>query len=64
MLNPQLKPQAPAAEPAEVDRYTAGDATYVMMSDGSVEVHSAGSVQRYPSLAALKADTSLRQRQT
>jgi hypothetical protein len=65
LLNPQqhAEPKAePATPPSEVDRYTAGDATYVMMSDGSVEVHSAEGVQRYPSLAALKADTTLRQR--
>lgn len=54
---------APLGEqPAEVDRYTAGDATYVMMSDGSVEVRSASGTQRYPSLAALRADAESRQR--
>lgn len=55
---------APAPKPAprvdetpmEVDRYSAGDATYVMMSDGSVEVRSPRGVQRYPSLAALRAE--------
>lgn len=63
LLNGQPQPEAePEKPPAEVDRYTAGDATYVMMSDGSVEVHSAEGVQRYPSLAALKAETALRQR--
>lgn len=41
----------------EVDRYTAGDATYVMLSDGSVEVRSpSGAAQRYSSLAALRAE--------
>lgn len=67
LLNPQARYHTephpnPSPEPSEVDRYTAGDSTYVMMSDGSVEVHSAAGVQRYPSLAALKADTTSRQR--
>lgn len=54
---------APLAEqPSEVDRYTAGDATYIMMSDGSVEVRSAAGAQRYASLAALRADAESRQR--
>lgn len=44
--------------PTEVDRYTSGEATYVMMSDGSVEVHGPGGVQRYASLAELKARTA------
>lgn len=52
---------SPAEEPVEVDRYTAGDATYVMMSDGSVEVRSAAGMQRYPSLAALRAEAESRQ---
>ncbi|KAF2991770.1 hypothetical protein OGR47_08335 [Methylocystis sp. MJC1] len=49
-------------EPLEVDRYTAGDATYVMMSDGSVEVRGPAGAQRYPSLAALRAEAESRQR--
>ncbi|WP_424362554.1 hypothetical protein [Methylocystis parvus] len=54
---------APLSEqPTEVDRYSAGDATYVMMSDGSVEVRSPSGTQRYPSLAALRADAESRQR--
>lgn len=48
-------------QPTEVDRYSAGDATYVMMSDGSVEVRSAAGTQRYPSLAALRAEAESRQ---
>ncbi|WP_457796467.1 hypothetical protein [Methylocystis sp. S23] len=53
----------PLAEvPTEVDQYTAGDATYVMMSDGSVEVRSSAGTQRYPSLAALRAEAESRQR--
>lgn len=51
-----------AEEPTEVDRYTAGDATYVMMSDGSVEVRGPEGAQRYPSLAALRAEAESRQR--
>ncbi|MEF3365614.1 hypothetical protein V3H18_03605 [Methylocystis sp. 9N] len=46
--------------PVEVDRYTAGEAVYVMFSDGSVEVHGAGGAQRYPSLAALRAQGDMR----
>jgi hypothetical protein len=49
-------------QPSEVDRYTAAGATYVMMSDGSVEVHSASGTQRYPSLAALRANAQAHQR--
>lgn len=48
-------------EPTEVDRYTAGDATYVMLSDGSVEVRTATGAERYPSLAALRARAETRQ---
>lgn len=48
------------APPTEVDRYDAGDSTYIMMSDGSVEVLSPNGRQRYPSLAALKADAGIR----
>jgi hypothetical protein len=51
---------APDPEPKEVDRYTAGDATYVMLSDGSVEVRGPGGVRRYASLAELKAQTAAR----
>lgn len=52
----------PVGEPTEVDRYTAGDSTYVMMSDGSVEVRGPEGAQRYPSLAALRAEAESRQR--
>ncbi|MCX7900456.1 MAG: hypothetical protein N2444_10330 [Methylocystis sp.] len=38
----------------EMDRYVAGDAEYVMLSDGSIEVRRAGQVQRFESLAALR----------
>lgn len=44
--------------PVEVDRYTMGDAEYVMFSDGSVEMRRAGRAQRYPSIAALRADAA------
>jgi hypothetical protein len=51
---------APAPEPpTEVDRYTSGGATYVMLSDGSVEVHGPNGVRRYASLALLKAEAAL-----
>ncbi len=48
--------------PVEVDRYVSNGAVYVMFSDGSVEVHSEGGAQRYPSLAALRADAGIRRR--
>lgn len=61
------KPQEPQKaaddpEPAvtEVDRYTAGDATYVMYSDGSVEVRTPHGSARYESLAALRAEAEAR----
>lgn len=50
----------PAKPPVEVDRYSAGDAVYVMFSDGSVEVQTDGRSQRYDSLAALRAETGVR----
>lgn len=43
----------------EVDRYEAGGSTYIMMSDGSVEVHGPEGRHRYPSLAALRAEAGL-----
>lgn len=61
-----LREPAPAQSstepPVEVDRYFSGEAVYVMFSDGSVEVHSDGAAQRYPSLAALRADAGLHRR--
>jgi hypothetical protein len=42
-----------------VDRYVAAGSIYVMFSDGSVEVHTDGRARRYPSLAALRADTGV-----
>ncbi len=52
--------RAPAKPPVEVDRYSAGGSVYVMFSDGSVEMQTDGRSQRYPSLAALRADTGVR----
>lgn len=49
-----------AGEPKEVDRYSAGDATYVMYSDGSVEVRTPGEVRLYESLEALRANSAER----
>jgi len=46
-------------QPVEVDRYTASGSVYVMFSDGSVEVQTDGRARRYPSLAALRADTGV-----
>ncbi len=45
-------------EPTEVDRYHSGDTTYVMFSDGSVEVRRGDSAERYASLAELRAQAS------
>jgi hypothetical protein len=56
-----FKAMRKAEAPTEVDRYEAGDSTYVMMSDGSVEVLGPNGRQRYASLAALKADAGLRE---
>lgn len=47
-----------AGEPTEVDRYSAGDSTYVMFSDGSVEVRTPGEVRLYESLDALRANSA------
>lgn len=61
-LEPAYGQIDPALVPAphEIDRYTAGDSTYVMMSDGSVEVHAPTEVRRYPTIAALRADAAIR----
>ncbi|MCC3244126.1 hypothetical protein LG047_02115 [Methylocystis sp. WRRC1] len=47
--------EKPLEEPTEVDRYTAGEATYVMYSDGSVEMRTATGSERFSSLAELRA---------
>jgi len=49
----------PPKPPVEVDRYIASGSVYVMFSDGSVEVQTDGAARRYPSLAALRADTGV-----
>ena len=54
--------QMRSAEPVEVDHYTAGDSTYVMYSDGSVEVRTPQGAQRYESLEALRASSGERSR--
>jgi hypothetical protein len=47
--------------PVEVDRYRSGDVTYVMFSDGAVEVHGQdGARQRFGSLAELRERASRR----
>jgi type IV secretion system protein VirD4 len=48
-------PEPPKPPPMEVDRYESGDITYVMYSDGAVEVRTPDGSQRFPSLAALRA---------
>jgi len=61
---PMERPQTPSVqgEGEEVDRYSAGDTTYIMFSDGSVEVRKATGSQRFPSLAALRAATGSKRR--
>jgi hypothetical protein len=51
------KAAEPEAEPdlVEVDRYESGETTYVMFSDGAVEVRTAAGAQRYASLAELRS---------
>ena len=49
----------PPKPPVEVDHYIANGSVYVMFSDGSIEVHTDGAARRYPSLAALRADTGV-----
>jgi hypothetical protein len=61
---PERDVEAPApgepsgAEPREVDRYQSGDITYVMFSDGAVEVRTAIGSQRFASLAELRAQAA------
>jgi hypothetical protein len=45
-------------EPKEVDRYESGDVTYLMFSDGAVEVRTASGAQRFASLAELRAQAA------
>ncbi len=49
---------ASGAEPREVDRYESGDITYVMFSDGAVEVRTSSGAQRFASLAELRAQAA------
>jgi hypothetical protein len=42
--------------PSVIDRYQSGEITYVMYSDGSVEVSTERGVQRYASVSDLRAD--------
>ena len=52
-------PEEPSgAEPQEVDRYQSGDTTYVMFSDGAVEVRTSNGAQRFASLAELRAQAA------
>ena len=50
--------EASGAEPREVDRYESGDITYVMFSDGAVEVRTSNGAQRFASLAELRAQAA------
>ena len=50
--------EASGAEPREVDRYEFGDITYVMFSDGAVEVRTSNGAQRFASLAELRAQAA------
>jgi hypothetical protein len=64
---PSVQPPAPRrqeqaqSEPVEVDRYVSGDVTYVMYSDGAVEVRTPDGAQRYASLAELRAEAASRE---
>jgi len=58
----RLRPQAAAPppppkvdEPREIERYQSGALTYVMYSDGSVELRSETGAQRFSSLEELRA---------
>jgi len=63
---PAPQPVAAAPEPDEpaevtvyeVDRYESGDITYVMFSDGAVEVRTGQGTQRFASLAELRAQVA------
>lgn len=61
---PEQEAEAPAAvepsgaEPREVDRYESGEITYVMFSDGAVEVRTSNGAQRFASLAELRAQAA------
>jgi len=51
----------PSGEPLEIDSYRAGDVTYVMYSDGAVEVRRpTGEAERYASLAELRERAAAR----
>jgi hypothetical protein len=50
--------ESSGAEPQEVDRYESGDITYVMFSDGAVEVRTSNGAQRFASLAELRAQAA------
>ncbi len=57
---PPAKPQAPppppeAGGPREIERYQSGGLTYVMYSDGSVELRSDTGAQRFASIEELRA---------
>jgi hypothetical protein len=46
------------SEPEEIDRYQSGDTTYVMYSDGSIEVRRGDVSRRYESLARLREEAA------
>ena len=53
---PQAAPPPPeAAGPREIERYQSGGLTYVMYSDGSVELRSDTGAQRFSSIEELRA---------
>jgi outer membrane biosynthesis protein TonB len=56
-LRPQAAAPTPpkAEEPREIERYQSGGLTYVMFSDGSVELRSETGAQRFSSLEELRA---------
>ena len=50
-----LEPPAEAEEPREIERYQSGGLTYVMYSDGAVELRSETGAQRFSSIEELRA---------
>jgi hypothetical protein len=52
---PSDAPERALREPKEIDRYQSGGVTYVMFSNGEVEVRTLEGAQRYPSLEELRA---------
>jgi len=59
IAEPESTPSS-SDSPQEIDRYDVDGTTYVMFSDGGVEVRAADGVRRYASLAELRAQSARR----